>query len=109
MRTDSAWLPPWLNEGLAEFYQNTDFLGKDVEVGEPSGDNILYLRQSRMLPLSTLLSVDFKSPYYQDEQKGSVFYAQSWALTHYLMLTDQDKGLHRIEEYAVALQQNPKA
>ncbi len=107
LRTDSAWLPLWLNEGLAEFYQNTDILGKDVEVGEPSPDDILYLRQSRMLPLTTLLSVDDKSPYYHDEQKGSVFYAQSWALTHYLMLTDHDKGLHRINDYAVALQQNP--
>ncbi len=106
LRTDSAWLPLWLNEGMAEFYQNTDILGKDVQVGEPSSDNILYLRQSRMLPLTTLLSVDVKSPYYHDEQKGSVFYAQSWALTHYIMLTDHDKGLHRINDYAVALQQN---
>ena len=106
LRTDSSWLPLWLNEGMAEFYQNTDILGKDVQVGEPSSDNILYLRQSRMLPLTTLLSVDVKSPYYHDEQKGSVFYAQSWALTHYIMLTDHDKGLHRINDYAVALQQN---
>jgi hypothetical protein len=107
LRTDAAWLPLWLNEGLAEFYQNTDILGKDVEVGQPSGDDILYLRQNRMLPLATLLGVNSRSPYYHDEQKGSVFYAQSWALTHYLMLSDHDHGRHLIEDYAAALQQNP--
>src|ERR1700693_2201937 len=29
----AEWLPLWLNEGLAEFYQNTDIHEKDVNLG----------------------------------------------------------------------------
>ena len=36
-----AWLPLWFNEGLAEFYQNTDIRDREVLLGEPSTENIL--------------------------------------------------------------------
>lgn len=94
------WLPLWLNEGLAEFFQNTEIHDKDAELGQPSADDILYLRQNRLLPLTTLLKVDANSPYYHEEQKGSVFYAESWALTHYLEMTDRVAHTHRLADYA---------
>ena len=58
MRNASEWMPLWLNEGLAEFYQNTDIQDKEVLLGQASPDDILYLRQNRLLPLTTLLKVD---------------------------------------------------
>ena len=98
------WLPLWLNEGLAEFYQNTDIHDpKEVRFGEPSADDILYLRQSRLLPVTTLLAVDHNSPYYHDEQKGSVFYSESWALTHYIEITDFQHKTTRLHDYATKL------
>jgi hypothetical protein len=96
---DAAWLPLWLNEGLAEFIQNTDIRNKDVWLGEPSPDDILYLRQKRLIPLPVLFKVDRNSPYYHEEQKGSVFYSESWALTHFLEVTDREKGSHRMDDY----------
>lgn len=96
---DAAWMPLWLNEGLAEFIQNTDIRNKDVLLGEPSTEDILYLRQNSLIPLSVLFKVDHNSPYYHEEQKGSVFYAESWALTHYLEVTDREKGTHRMDDY----------
>ncbi len=95
----AEWLPLWLNEGLAEFYQNTDIGEKDTVVGQSSADDILWLRQNRLLPLTTLLTVDYKSPYYHEEQKGSVFYSESWALTHYLQVTDAQKNTNRVKDY----------
>lgn len=105
MLRKAEWMPLWLNEGLAEFYQNTDIHEKDVLLGQPSPDNILYLRQSRLLPLATLFQVDHSSPYYHDEQKGSVFYAESWALTHYIEVTDYQKNTNRMRDYALFLVQ----
>ena len=99
------WLPLWLNEGMAEFYENTDIREKDTVLGEPSRDNILWLRQNRLLPLTTLLTVDHNSPYYHEEQKGSIFYAESWALTHYLHVKDMENNTHRVADY-VALVSN---
>jgi tetratricopeptide (TPR) repeat protein len=100
MLMKATWLPLWLNEGYAEFYQNTDIRDKEVLLGQPSSDDIIYLRQNRLIPVSTIFKVDYSSPYYHDEQKGSVFYAESWALTHYLVVNDRQKNTHRMNDYA---------
>ena len=96
----AEWLPLWLNEGLAEFYQNTDIEDKTVRLGQASVDDIMYLRQNSLIPVSTLFAVDHNSPYYHEEQKGSIFYAESWALTHYLLVNDTTHGTHRVRDYA---------
>jgi tetratricopeptide (TPR) repeat protein len=93
------WLPLWLNEGMAEYYQNTELRDKDTILGEASTDDILWLRQNRLLPLTTLLTVDRNSPYYHEEQKGSIFYSESWALTHYLHVKDAENNTHRVSDY----------
>src|SRR5580698_3151044 len=100
MRNASEWMPLWLNEGLAEFYQNSDIQDKEVLLGQASPEDILYLRQNRLLPLATLFKVDYASPYYHQEQKASVFYAESWALTHYIEIADGQKGTSRLQDYA---------
>ena len=109
LRNGSEWIPLWLNEGLAEFYQNTDIQNKEVLMGQASSDDILYLRQNRLLPLTTLLKVDASSPYYHEEQKASVFYAESWALTHMIEISDAQKGTNRLQQYAdlVSHKQDP--
>ena len=96
----AEWMPLWMNEGLAEFYQNTDIHERDVALGQPSPEDIQLLRESRMLPLATLFAVDHNSPYYHEENKGSIFYAESWALTHYIRVTDFQKKTHRLTDYA---------
>ncbi|MDE1162826.1 MAG: DUF1570 domain-containing protein [Acidobacteriaceae bacterium] len=97
------WLPLWLNEGLAEFYQNTDMYDKSVALGQPSADDILYLREQKLIPIETLLLVDHSSPYYHDDQKGSIFYAESWALTHMILMQDFATHAHRLQAYAHGL------
>jgi Tfp pilus assembly protein PilF len=101
----AEWLPLWLNEGLAEFYENTDIDEKGARLGQASVEDLNYLNANRMLPLATLFAVDRKSPYYHDESKGSVFYAESWLLTHYLIAGDEALGTHRVHDYAQLLAQ----
>jgi hypothetical protein len=94
-----ADLPLWMNEGLAEFYQNTDIREKEVNLGQPSPENLALLRQNRLLPLATLFTVDNASPYYHEENKGSIFYGESWALMHYLELKDFHDKTHYLTDY----------
>src|SRR5205085_9174161 len=42
---------------------------------------------------------DLHSPYYHEENRASVFYAESWALTHYLKTKDVHDGTHIIDDY----------
>lgn len=98
-RSAGAWMPLWLNEGLAEFFENTQIRDKDVHLGQPNPDEILYLRENSLVPLQVLFRVDHNSPYYHQESKGSVFYAESWALTHYLMVNDSANHTGKVTAY----------
>ena len=86
-------VPVWLDEGLAEFYSSfaTSDDDQKITLGLPLGRHILYLKNRPLIPLKTLLAVDRKSPYYSEGSKAGVFYAESWALVHYLMLANQEK------------------
>ncbi|HKG96851.1 MAG TPA: tetratricopeptide repeat protein [Pyrinomonadaceae bacterium] len=79
--------PIWFNEGLAEYY-STFSINDDQKVvlGRPIGTHVYLLRQNKMLPLQTLFEVDYKSPHYNETNKQGIFYAQSWALMHYLII-----------------------
>jgi Tfp pilus assembly protein PilF len=79
--------PVWFNEGLAEYYSTFSLTDdQKVALGMPIGNHVYLLRQSKMLPLRTLLQVDHKSPHYNERNKQSIFYAQSWAFMHYLLV-----------------------
>jgi tetratricopeptide (TPR) repeat protein len=79
--------PTWFNEGLAEYYSTFNLTDdQKVELGRPIGSHVYLLRENKMLPLRTLFQVDHKSPYYNERDKQSIFYAESWALMHYLIM-----------------------
>ena len=79
--------PLWFNEGLAEYYSTFSISGdQKVVLGMPVAHHVFKLRETNMLPLRTLFAVDHKSPHYNEKNKTSIFYAQSWALMHYLII-----------------------
>lgn len=86
-------LPLWVNEGVAEFFGYATTQGDNAGTGRPSAGQLNLLMQNRLLPLATLLTANHQSPYYNEAEKTSMFYAQSWALTHYLFIGD--KGARR--------------
>ncbi|MFZ0884627.1 MAG: tetratricopeptide repeat protein, partial [Candidatus Acidiferrales bacterium] len=96
-------LPLWVAEGLAEFWGNTAIRDSETQLGRPDPDLIDELKQSSLIPLDVLFKVDQTSPYYNEDHKTSIFYAESWALIHYLMVGY--KGTHRpvLQAYLDAL------
>ncbi|MGH9397500.1 MAG: hypothetical protein ACRD18_11705 [Terriglobia bacterium] len=87
LEDDYRNIPLWLDEGLAEFYGNSEIDRKNVRLGLPSKTDLDLLRTRRLLPLRTLFTVDHTSPYYNEQNKGTMFYAEAWALTDYLMFS----------------------
>ncbi len=86
-------LPVWLSEGMADFYGNSKIVDKTAYLGMSNAGLMEQLHEQSLIPLSALFRVDHTSPYYNESSKASIFYAESWALTHYLMLGDN--GTHR--------------
>lgn len=86
-------LPVWVSEGLADFYGNSKIVDKTAYLGMPDAGLMEQLHEQSLIPLAALFRVDYASPYYNESSKVSIFYAESWALMHYLMLGDN--GIHR--------------
>lgn len=96
-------LPLWLTEGLADFYGNSEINDKNAAIGMANIGLIAELRSKPLLPLSTLFSVSYDSPYYNEQNKVSIFYAESWALTHYLMIGDNRSHRPEFNNFLAAM------
>ena len=99
-------LPVWLAEGLADFFGNSEVTEKEAFLGEPNPNLIEELRENRLIPLDVLFKVDQSSPYYNEQNQTSIFYAESWALTHYLMLGDNGSHKQLLLAYLQGLEQD---
>ena len=84
-QNDHVW-PPWLSEGMAEIYSTFDAAGHEVHFGLPIENHLRFLAQNSFMPLKDLFAVTHESPQYNESEQQGIFYAESWLLTHYLML-----------------------
>jgi tetratricopeptide (TPR) repeat protein len=94
VQNTSGQLPPWANEGFAGFYETFQELsgGKSALIGVSNGDHVALLRNARLLSMRDLLSIGYTSPEYNEGNRRGVFYAESWALMHYLQLGSQPRA-----------------
>lgn len=81
--------PPWLNEGMAELYSTLRSLPASTIVGDLIPGRVQALRTGSWVPLSVILTVDSRSPYYNEKNKAGAFYNEAWALTHMLYLSPE--------------------
>src|SRR5262245_48945883 len=96
--TARPW-PAWLLEGLAELYSTFEVDKNKVTLGAPISNHVYLLRQKQFVPIQTLFQVDQKSPIYNERDKQGVFYAESWALAHYLMFGDKSIRQPQLVEF----------
>ncbi|HEX3578893.1 MAG TPA: DUF1570 domain-containing protein [Thermoanaerobaculia bacterium] len=84
--TVSSQVPLWFNEGLAEFYSTFSARKDTVSVGLPIAEHLAWLHQQSLIPLKDLFAITHESKEYHEGNRQGVFYAESWALVHYLMI-----------------------
>ncbi len=86
----TAGLPLWFNEGMAEYYSTFRTVGEATHIGRPVEEHVRWLRSEKLIPLRELFATTYSSPTYNEAARAGAFYAQSWALVHYLM-TDPER------------------
>ena len=96
--------PAWVSEGIAEYYSSftTTPDGRTVYVGIPHASHVFQLRET-FLPLQTIVSTTRESSQYNERDKKGTFYAESWALVHYLLLGNAQKYSPRAAAFVGAL------
>lgn len=95
-------VPPWFNEGLAEYYQ-TFAIEEDqkVKLGLPQGNHLLLLQQSKLIPLDTLFKISNYALHQNGDHSRSIFYAESWALIHYFVQNGKTEGLAKFLDLSI--------
>ena len=95
-----AAVPPWFNEGLAEYY-STFGIEEDrkVYLGRLVDNHILLLRDAKLIPLKTLFDVDYYSLHRNKRETKGLFYAQAWALVHYLINGNNGQRLQQMAKF----------
>jgi tetratricopeptide (TPR) repeat protein len=79
-------VPPWFNEGLAEYYQTFQIEeDQKVKLGALQNSHLLQLQRNKLIPFDTFFGIDNHSLHEQSDDGVGMFYAQSWALMHYLI------------------------
>ena len=72
---------------MAEIYATFEvYGGYHARIGKPIDSHLRFLEHNPLVPLKQLFAVTRESPEYNERQHQGVFYAESWLLTHYLML-----------------------
>jgi tetratricopeptide (TPR) repeat protein len=93
-------VPAWFNEGLAEYYSSFDIEeDRKVHLGDLIPYHLQTLREEKLLPLRALFAVDQYSPYYNESGKRGMFYAESWALVHYLILNNNGQRMPQLDKF----------
>jgi tetratricopeptide (TPR) repeat protein len=86
-------LPVWLDEGLADLWGNTIIEDDRIQFGHFIPEHINTLHGGARLPVSKLLAVGRSAPEYNEQSRATIFYAESWALVHYLTFGERtDRG-----------------
>ncbi len=95
-------IPPWFNEGLAEYYDQFSIEDdQKVMLGGINNSHLYTLSRAKLIPLDTFFNIDYMSLHRQGNHSANIFYAQSWALMHYLIQGNQGK---RLQEMAAFLE-----
>lgn len=95
-------VPLWFSEGLAEYYSTLRIKDEqNIILGGVVRSHVRQIRkQGLQISLKTLFSIGDDSPYYNEDDKKNIFYAESWLLMHYLI---QKKGMPAIKKFIQAL------
>jgi len=86
-------MPVWFDEGFAEYCSSLKITGKQIEFGLPREDLVRVLQASAWMRPLQLFAVAHDSREYNEGDRRSLFYAQSWITVHYLMANNLGKQL----------------
>ncbi len=85
-------LPAWMNEGLAQYFEDAVLLERGFELGLADPDRITLIRTAlndgTALPLASLFQLqgsDWHQTLTTDQGRAGLLYAQAWSLVYYLI------------------------
>ncbi len=106
LRENVGGLPLWITEGFAECYSTFEMGNRanEFSIGRAPEQHVAMLNQTpQFIPIKRLLSIQQNSPEYNEASKQGMFYAESWAFVHYLILGAEGKRRTQFVQLLTAL------
>jgi tetratricopeptide (TPR) repeat protein len=102
-------VPPWFNEGIAEYYERFSIEDeRKVTLGGLNEADLQILQRNQLIPFETFLATDYYTLHNQTKESAQLFYAQSWALLHYILQGNGGARRPQFDKYVGLLIQGAK-
>jgi len=98
--------PAWYVEGFAEFMSTAQLGTERIVLGRSNEGRFYALRNESWMSIERMITV---SPHELDSREATLFYAQSWLMTHYLVLTPGKMAQFQAYVRALRLGEEPVA
>lgn len=96
--------PAWFVEGLAEYLELTQIENDGaVKLGAVNDKHLYALRNNKLIPLETFFHLDFFTVTSQSEENQQIFFAQAWALIHFLLNGSKGAGSPQLDKFTALL------
>lgn len=107
MQQNFGTLPTWLNEGVADFCSTfrSDYKNGQALIGLAPRSRLATIRERGLMPIKRILTNDGSAALLRDPNGMLTFYAESWALVHYVQLGNDGKRRGQIGAYLKAIDQ----
>lgn len=93
-------IPPWYNEGAAAYYE-TFAIENDqkITLGGTQKKYLSMLGKNNLIPFEDFFNTDNYTLHEQGNDRVGLFYAQAWALMHYLIQGRDGAGKPQLEKF----------
>jgi len=99
-------LPQWVNEGLAQYFEDAKIRGGDIELGRADRRRLRVLEQAmrkdRLMPLEKIIKLDnrqWNNVLNSDAEAGTYMYAQAWSMVYFLIHGDNGRYQDAFKQY----------
>ncbi|MDP6381160.1 MAG: DUF1570 domain-containing protein, partial [Phycisphaerae bacterium] len=99
-------IPIWLNEGMAVFFENSEWVGGVLKIGLVPVGRLRGLKQARaggrFIRLSKMLLMsdrDWSDNVRTGADREGLQYAEAWSMVHFLVYGDKGRYRRRLESY----------
>ena len=91
LRNNLPYLPQWIDEGLAEYFETFAIERNKARFGHVHRGWSRHLQSSTWMPIEEVLEVTTRSEAYRDPSKTLDFRSQAWALVDFLFEREQGR------------------
>lgn len=96
-------IPPWLNEGFAEYYEQFKTEKNRIVLGAENPAHSAILKKNGLMPLDKFFAVDYYTLQRQPKENVIQFYAQAWALIHFFRHDSEGARKAELDNFAKLL------